>query len=115
MILDKPAFSADGKHLFFKGERKTEGGTPKRFIVCDGVEGPQHDFLWILKDYEAYPDRLRYVMADDEKAWLVEVDWPKGLDWTNGLRPIEPPKERTPLIAAAPWARRWRTRCWKRL
>ena len=93
MMLDKPAFSADGKHLFFKGERKLRPKTNKRFMVCDAVEGPQHEFLWIPKDFQAYPDRLRYIVADEGEAWLVEVEWPKDLDWTNGLKPVKRPKE----------------------
>jgi len=34
--------------------------------------------------------KFRYLAADEKVAWLVEVDRPKELDWTNGLDPAKP-------------------------
>lgn len=34
-------------------------------------------------------ETFRYVVTDNEGEALVEVAWPKDLDWTHGLKPIE--------------------------
>ena len=106
-----PVFSPDSKHLAWRCWRGD-----KQFIVIDGIEGPKHAFLRIPRKPHVrapakavaggtnYPvtDRLRYVVGDGKRAWLVEVDWPplgpegprgpegKDLDWTHGLKPVEP-------------------------
>lgn len=87
-IFPKPVWSADGKHLVYAGHKE-------RFFVVDGLKTPEHDEVRIPTDYLDYPKTLRYVAIDREKgeatrtARLVEVDWPKDLDWTNGLKPVE--------------------------
>ncbi len=95
---ERPVFSPDSKHLaWFATRGKTH------FIVIDGIEGPKHALLRIpLKPHVRIPvkavaggtnypktDKFRYVVGDGKEAWLVEVDWPKGLDWTNGLKAVE--------------------------
>ena len=37
---------------------------------------------------------FRYVVGDGKWAWLVEVDWPKDLDWTHGVKPIDHQQEK---------------------
>ena len=59
-------------------------------MVVDGIKGPPHEWIGFFKESGTTPGKLRYVVADDGKAWLVEVDWPKDLDWTQGLRPVKP-------------------------
>ena len=103
-----PAFSPDGRHLCYLASR---GGD--WFVVCDGVEGPPHDEVWLVGGYRGgnrtppdpmgsnrktarslcFTGTLRYYAIDDGVLRLVEVDWPKDRDWTNGLKLIEPPKE----------------------
>ena len=77
-------FSTDGKHLVHVAVR--EG---KQFLVGDGVGGPPHERIWIGSDFSVPPGKLRYAVADDGEVWRVEVDWPKDLDWTHGLKSVE--------------------------
>jgi len=93
-----PVFSPDSRHLAWFSTRGD-----KQFIVIDGVEGPKHAFVRIPRKPHVraakkvlgggtnYPetDKLRYVIGDGKEAWLVEVDWPKGIDWTHGLNTVE--------------------------
>ena len=58
-------------------------------MVCDGIEGPEHKGIQLLNDVVRNTGKLRYVAVDGNHEWLVEVDWPKDLDWTNGLKAIE--------------------------
>ena len=98
-----PVFSPDSRHLAWFATRGKD-----QFVVVDGIEGPKHAFVRIPQKYcwlegkaitpgvdPAPTDKngtLRYVVGDGKEAWLVEVDWPKDLDWTNGLKPVEPEK-----------------------
>jgi len=75
-----PVFSPDSKHLAWLCWRGD-----KQFIVIDGLEGPKHVFVKIPEKPCEVKGKFRYVVGDGKKAWLVEVDWPKGLDWTHGL------------------------------
>ena len=97
----KPVFSPDSKHLAYRVVRDME-----QFIVIDGIAGPAHAIVRTPEKYclvdgkviepgvdPAPPDKngkLRYVVGDGKEAWLVEVDWPKDLDWTNGMKTVEP-------------------------
>ena len=99
-----PVFSPDSKHLAYFCERGRE-----QFIMCDGIAGPAHAIVRIPEKYclvdgkaitpgmdPAPPDKngtLRYVVGDGKEAWLVEVDWPAGLDWRNGMMEIDKEKK----------------------
>ena len=84
-------FSPDSEHLGFAVAR---GG--KKLLVCDGIEGPEHDEILIPERFADVPGKLRYVTIDAGKEtgtkdfYLVEVDWPAGLNWQNRLKPPEP-------------------------
>jgi hypothetical protein len=90
MILsDRPVFSACGRHIFFKGTRKNKNSrrNRKQFIVVNGVEGPEHDDVWIPDDFKKNPKRLRYVVRDGVQIRLVETPWPKPLVWSDTIEP----------------------------
>jgi len=79
------AFSGDGQHICIPVSRRETRG---RYVVVDGIEGPVH------QEIEMFPDSrkgksLRYVIRDEEEVWLVEVAWPEGLDWRNGMVKIK--------------------------
>jgi len=78
----RPVFSPDSRHLAYRADRGD-----KRFVVVDGMEGPEHKLVLIPQKPCEAKGKLRYVVGDGKRAWLVEVDWPKNLDWTNGLKP----------------------------
>ena len=78
-------FSANGRHLTFVARR---GG--KASMVCDGTPGPPHDSVYWPPESRRTDDVLRYVVRDGERQTLVEVAWPAGRDWTNGLKPEAP-------------------------
>ncbi len=95
MTLDMPGFSADGQHVFAKGFR---GQPPNRspfgnrarndrryFIVCDGIEGPSHDGLWLPEDSRNHAKRLRYVVQDGDRLRLMEMAWPKDRTWQDAV------------------------------
>ena len=79
-------FSDDEKHLSYEARR---GG--RMCMVIDGVEGPPHVMvsLWPFLHGPWSIRAVRYFVTDDGRQTLVEVDWPRDLDWTNGLKPIE--------------------------
>ncbi len=89
MILDSPGFSADGQHVFAKAFRGPLGGRTRdnshHFIVCDGIEGPSHDGLWIPEDFKNHAKRLRYVVQDDDRLRLMEWVWPKDRTWQDAI------------------------------
>jgi len=74
-------FSPDGSHLCYVANAGV--------MICDGIEGPSHDEIAHSGKTGIYPGKtLRYIVVDDNREGLVEVDWPKDLDWTHGLEPI---------------------------
>lgn len=80
--------SRDSKHLLYAAR-----SGDKWFMVVDGVKGPPHDRVWVDKqmDLGLWPDGVfRYLALDNGRESLVEVAWPKDLEWTNGLKPVEP-------------------------
>ena len=86
-----PEFSPDSRHLWYQARRGADW-----FTVCDGLEMPSHARAW--KDSRitgAFTNSkaFRYLVVDGNRERLVEVDWPKDLDWTHGLMPIERPQE----------------------
>jgi Tol biopolymer transport system component len=89
MILDAPGFSADGRHVFYKGFRGLPGAHPRgnrqHFIVCDGMEGPSHDDLWIPENSRNHAKRLRYVVRDGDRVRLVESAWSGAETWQDAL------------------------------
>lgn len=90
MILrDLPGFSADGRHIFFKGTRGVARRNRQQFIVIDGIEGPAHDAVWIPEDFKSYPRRLRYVVRDGTHVRLVEMAWPESLTWQDAIEPAK--------------------------
>ena len=113
----RPGFSADGRHLFFKGTRGARRRNHRQFIVCDGVEGPAHaverrasDAVWIPKDFRNYPKRLRYVVRDKNHVRLVEFAWPGSLTWKDAIEDAPAPTNRpatrpTRGPAQAPWGK----------
>ena len=84
-------FSPDGRHLFHWA-----GRDGKVHVVVDGIESEPHDAIRFRSTLDGpWRDRaIRYYTFDDERLKLVEVEWPKGLDWTNGLK--KPEKEEQP-------------------
>ena len=89
MILAPPGFSADGRHVYFKGFRGPPGyvGPEKRehFIVCDGVEGPPHEGLWIPSGLTNRTKLLRYVVRDGDRVRLMETTWPESITWQDAI------------------------------
>jgi hypothetical protein len=89
MLFDPPGFSADGQHVFAKGFRGPLASRPaaarSHFIVCDGIEGPSHDGLWIPEDFKNHARRLRYVVQDGERLRLMEMAWPKDRSWQDAV------------------------------
>ncbi len=84
--LSAPSFSADGRHIFFR-VRVKEGF--KRFMVIDGVARPQHDELWIPRDFQNYPKTLRYVVRDGDRLRLIETYWPEDMTWRKAVGEAE--------------------------
>lgn len=81
-----PRFSDDGKHLVYAARR---GG--QVLVVVDGIEGPPHAHVRFPTLSGPWSARaVRYYASDGGQMRLVEVDWPKDLDWSNGLKPLEP-------------------------
>jgi len=80
-----PHFSPDGEHLSYWA-RQGE----KRFMVCDGLEGPTHVGNVRQELVRVDANGVRYRVVEDGRVRLMEVDWPKNLDWSNGL---EPPRQ----------------------
>jgi Tol biopolymer transport system component len=89
MVLVPPGFSADGQHVYFKGFRGPPGyvGLEKRehFIVCDGVEGPPHEGLWIPSGLTNRTKLLRYVVRDGDRVRLMETAWPEPMTWLDAV------------------------------
>ena len=77
-------FSPDSRHLAWFATRGD-----RQFVVIDGMEGPEHFFVKIPERPCEVEGKFRYVAGDGKEAWLVEADWPKDSDWTNGLKPVE--------------------------
>jgi len=84
----QPVFSPDSRHL---AHLATHGD--RQFVAIDGVEGPEHFFVKIPERPCEVEGKFRYVVGDGKEAWLVEVGWPKDVDWTNGLKDVEPGEE----------------------
>ncbi|GAH81929.1 unnamed protein product, partial [marine sediment metagenome] len=83
--IHKPGFSPDSRHLFYIAEPERNG---PQFMVCDGVSGPPHKEI---RRPFIHNGKLRYWAIDGNRMKLVELaDWPKDLDWTNGLKAVEP-------------------------
>ena len=61
-------------------------------MVCDGIEAASHEKVYALNETVLYTGKLRYAVVDKKRERLVEVDWPKDVDWTNGMQPVEPEK-----------------------
>jgi len=84
-----PRFSPDSRHLYYWAKRDNSW-----LIVCDSIKGPARSTPW-FQDWQMVEKcrqdgGLRYIVVDQGQVWLVEVDWPEDLDWTNGLKPVEP-------------------------
>ena len=85
---DPPGFSADGRHVFFrgfKGPYVLNDPGRKVFMVIDGVARPAHDDLWIPDDFKNHPERLRYIVRNGDRLRLVETYWPEGLSWQEAV------------------------------
>ena len=82
-----PRFSADSRHITYHAQKRAEGAQLDAYaMVVDGLESPASPV--IIPPHSSDPlKRLRYVTVKDKRFKLVEVDWPVGLDWTNGLKP----------------------------
>jgi Tol biopolymer transport system component len=90
-------FSPDGEHLaYIVGRLGSTDELLRRLtefhLVLDGVSGPTHRGISVPEHFADLSGVLRYVTSDwaaGEKqlceAWLVEVEWPTGRDWSNGL------------------------------
>ena len=89
MSLNSPGFSADGRHVYWKGFRGPPGNLPpgnrEHFIVCDGFEGPPHEDLWIPEDFRNHAKSLRYVVRDGENVRLMEFAWPEPMTWQDAV------------------------------
>jgi hypothetical protein len=80
--LSAPAFSADGRHVFFR-VRISEGF--KRLMVIDGIARPKYNEVWIPRDFQNYPKALRYVVRDGDRLRLVETYWPEDTTWRKAV------------------------------
>ena len=81
-------FSPDGKHLGWCVTTDDTGHGSKMFVMVDGMKGPMHE--WAGIPTKGGDERvLRYVAIDKGEARLVEVEWPAGLDWRNGMVKVE--------------------------
>ena len=84
--VDWIAFSPDGKHLAWSARRGDDC-----FIVCDGREGLPHAQVIVPARAADVPDKLRYVVVDDDKASgkrkasLVQIDWPTDGKWEDAF------------------------------
>ncbi len=76
-------FASNGRHLCY-----VAGPKERPFLVVDGLEGPEHRVVKVPDKFDIGRGRLRYVVVDGDEAWLVETDWPKGLNWKNEMIPI---------------------------
>jgi hypothetical protein len=88
MILLPPSFSADGRHVYyrgFKGSHSITAPENKAFMVVDGFAWPEHDEVWLPDDYRNYAQALRYVVRDGDQLRLVEIPWPTGITWEDGV------------------------------
>lgn len=89
LILDSPGFSADGRHIYWKGFRGPRTSLMKanreHFIVCDGFEGPSHEGLWIPGGFKNRARRLRYVVRDGDSVRLMETAWPEAMTWKDAV------------------------------
>ena len=80
-------FSPDSRHLYYV-VHPNPGRDGPQFMECDGVAGPPHE--QIRRPF-IHNGKLRYWVIDENRMKLVELaDWPKHLDWTNGLKPAKP-------------------------
>ena len=86
-----PFFTPDSEHILSRGWREKQ-----RFVIVDGVEGPTHASVMLPDLWERTEEwfqylkdggKLRYIVIDDDGAWVVEADWPK-----DQMGPIEPRK-----------------------
>jgi hypothetical protein len=59
------------------------------FVICDGVRGPAHEGIDTSLRGGRLVDRIRYIVMDKGVDRLVETPFPAGVDWTNGLEPME--------------------------
>ena len=81
-------FSDDGQHLMCEMRRGQ-----RMVVVIDGIEGPVHDevimqthpLLWGPWSQRS----VRFFVREEGRVKLMEADWPVGLDWTHGLKPME--------------------------
>jgi Tol biopolymer transport system component len=90
MILDPPVFSADGRHVFFRGFKGSHGINTehnKAMLVLDGVAWPEHDELWLVPSSKQPPENLRYIVRDGDKMRLMEIPWPTNLTWDIAAEP----------------------------
>ena len=78
-------FSPDGRHLCHDARR--DG---RQFMVCDGIEGPAHEQVSMLGFSSVTDKSFRYIAVDDGRETLMEIDWPRGIDCTNGRVPLQP-------------------------
>ena len=54
-------------------------------VVVDCIEGRDFWLAYVTKDYMLTPDKLRYNTVNRDGAYLMEADWPEGVDWRNGM------------------------------
>ena len=54
-------------------------------VVVDCIEGRNFWRAHVTKDYMLTPQKLRYNTVKREGAYLMEADWPEGVDWRNGM------------------------------
>ena len=84
-LVSGPFFSPDSKHLGYVAKHGL-----KYSIICDGIKGSEHDRVLIFPQYHTLKlvnkRGLSYTVVDGGRERLVEVDWPKDRDWTNGLK-----------------------------
>ena len=79
-------FSLDGKHLVYAAGDPGVGS----FVICDGVRGRAWDGIATIPQGGVSSKGFRYVVLSNNRESLVEMTWPKDLDWTHGLEPMEP-------------------------
>ena len=78
-------FSGDDRHVRYVA---TDAG--RKSMVVDGIPGPPHENILMEGFTYETGTSFRYVVVDGGRETLVEMDWPRGLDASNGLEPMEP-------------------------
>jgi hypothetical protein len=86
-----PMFSPDSKHLIWVLEKQDPNSglpTDDWRVVVDGIRGGDYWVAQVTRDYMKTPEKLRFNGRTREGGYLMEAEWPKGVDWRRGMKKI---------------------------